>query len=119
MRPGPVLALQRPWWSVIAGGAGHVGSMGINDVPKEQAREIQRSVAQAVAAGEYAAVVLDGEAPPWLRPALQRGYRVGERRRGEPRAAADGVHVRGRDGEAVARGRRCVCAARGAGDAGT
>ena len=84
-RPGPVLALQRPWWSVIAGGAGHVGSMGINDVPKEQAREIQRSVAQAVAAGSYAAVVLDGEPPPWLRPALQRSYRAQERRTGASR----------------------------------
>src|SRR5688500_12746167 len=30
-RAGPVLALQRPWWSVLAGGAGHVGTMGIHD----------------------------------------------------------------------------------------
>lgn len=82
---GPVLALQRPWWSVLAGGAGHVGSMGIHDVPPGQAREIQRSVAQAVARGEYAAVVLDGEPAAWLRPALQRRYRVGERRTGAQR----------------------------------
>ncbi|MBL9103887.1 MAG: DUF2029 domain-containing protein [Myxococcales bacterium] len=82
---GPVLALQRPWWSVLAGGAGHVGSMGINDVPATQAREIQRTLAQAVARGDYALVVLDGEAPAWLRPALQRRYRVAERRTGGER----------------------------------
>jgi len=82
---GPLLALQRPWWSVLAGGSGHVGSMGIHDVPKEQAREIQQSVAAAVAAGEYAAVMLDGEAPLWLRAALQRRYRIAESRRGSGR----------------------------------
>ena len=79
------MSVQRPWWRLIGGGAGHVGSMGINDVPPAQAREIQRSVAQAVALGSYAAVVLDGEAPAWLRPALQRRYRVAERRTGAER----------------------------------
>lgn len=82
---GPVLALHRPWWSVLAGGTGHVGSMGIHDVPTAQAREIQRTLAQAVARGDYAAVVLEGEAPAWLRPALQRRYRVAERRTGAER----------------------------------
>ncbi len=84
-RTGPVLALQRPWWSVIAGGAGHVGSMGINDVPRAQQKVIERELAAEVAAGRYVAVYLDGEPPAWLRPALQRRYKVARSSQGEGR----------------------------------
>jgi len=84
-RDGPVLALQRPWWSVLAGGAGHVGSMGINDVPRAQQRAIEREIAAEVAAGRYVAVYLDGEPPAWLRPALQRRYKVARSSQGEGR----------------------------------
>lgn len=84
-RAGPVLALQRPWWSVIAGGPGHVGSMGINDVPRAHQRAIEREIAGEVAAGRYVAVYLDGEPPGWLRPALQRRYKVARSSQGEGR----------------------------------
>lgn len=82
---GPVLALQRPWWGVLAGGAGQVGSMGIHDVPKDSQLEIQRTLAGAVLAGEYARVWSEGEPPTWLRGALGRRYRVQRRLAGAAR----------------------------------
>lgn len=82
---GPILALHRPWWSVLAGGAGHVGSMGINDVPKDRQREIRRALVDAVEAGEFARVWVDGDAPTWLRLPLQRRYRLARRLEGEAR----------------------------------
>ncbi|HEY0135803.1 MAG TPA: hypothetical protein VGB85_17080, partial [Nannocystis sp.] len=84
-RAGPVLALQRPWWSVLAGGSGHVGTMGLHDVPRTQQRLIEREIAGRVAAGDYVAVYLDGEPPAWLRPALQRRYAVVRSAQGEAR----------------------------------
>lgn len=85
LRPGPILALHRPWWSVLAGGPGHVGSMGIHDVPKDSQREIVRQLAGAVEAGAYRSVWIDGDPPAWLRPALQRRYRPGRRLVGDAR----------------------------------
>lgn len=82
---GPILALHRPWWGVLAGGTGHVGSMGINDVPKDMQAEIQRELARRVASGEFLKVWLDGEPPGWLRGALQRRYRLARRLAGEER----------------------------------
>ena len=82
---GPVLALQRPWWSVLAGGTGHVGTMGIHDVPRAQQRSIERELAARVEAGTYAAIYFDGEAPAFLRPALQRRYSLARTRRGAER----------------------------------
>lgn len=82
---GPILALQRPWWGVLAGGPGQVGSMGINDVPKDRQEEIRRELARRVEAGEFAAVWIDGEPPAWLRAGLQRRYRPGRRLTGEAR----------------------------------
>ena len=79
-QPGPVLALQRPWWSVLAGGPGHVGVMGLHDLPRAEQREIERDLAAEVEAGVPVAVYLDGEAPAWLRPALARRYRLAKRR---------------------------------------
>jgi hypothetical protein len=84
-RAGPVLALQRPWWSVLAGGSGHVGTMGLHDVPRAQQRAIEREITAQVAAGGYVAVYLDGDPPAWLRPALQRRYDVARSAQGEAR----------------------------------
>jgi hypothetical protein len=84
-RAGPVLALQRPWWNVLAGGPGHVGTMGINDVPRPAQREIERTLAAEVAAGRYVAVYLDGEPPAWLKPALLRRYALARTWRGPER----------------------------------
>ncbi len=82
---GPVLALHRPWWGVLAGGPGQVGSMGINDVPKDRQVEIRGALARAVAAGEFAAVWIDGDPPAWLRAALQGRYRLARRLEGAAR----------------------------------
>jgi hypothetical protein len=84
-RGGPVLALQRPWWSVLAGGSGHVGAMGIHDLPKSQQRAIERELAGRVEAGVYAAVYFDGEAPAWLRRGLQRRYTLVRTLQGDER----------------------------------
>lgn len=82
---GPVLALQRPWWSVLAGGPGHVGVMGIHDLPRAEQRAIEQTLAAAVEAGVPSAVYLDGDAPKWLRPALGRRYRVARKWEGSTR----------------------------------
>ena len=81
---GEVLALQRPFWSVLAGGGGHIGSMGINDVLPEPRREIQQTLIAEVKAGQFAEIWLDGEPPAWLLPAL-KGYRVERRFHGKDR----------------------------------
>ncbi|TPV94587.1 MAG: DUF2029 domain-containing protein [Myxococcales bacterium FL481] len=82
---GPVLALQRPWWSVLAGGPGHVGSMNLNDIPAERRLELRRALAAKVKSGDYAAVYLEGEVPGWLRASLARTYTLNRRRLGEER----------------------------------
>jgi hypothetical protein len=79
--PGEVFALQRPWWSVIAGGSGHVGSMGFKDVRAEEAQQLRATIAERIAEGRYAQIWFEGEPPKWLRRSLG-GYRVQERRHG-------------------------------------
>jgi len=82
---GPVLALQRPWWSVIAGGPGHVGVMGIHDLPRAEQRAIERSLVAEVEAGLPVAIYLEGDAPAWLRPGLARRYRLARKWEGSAR----------------------------------
>jgi len=83
--PAPVLALHRPWWSVLAGGDGHVGSMGIADVRPSERAAIEQTLRAAVAERRYTAIWLEGVPPPWLARDLRRHYRVAERRRGPDR----------------------------------
>ncbi|MCX4243736.1 glycosyltransferase family 87 protein [Paraliomyxa miuraensis] len=83
--PGEILALHRPWWSLLAGGEGHVGNMGITDVRPDERAEIERALRQAVGERRYAWVWLEGEPPRWLARELSRGYRVQERLHGEAR----------------------------------
>jgi hypothetical protein len=83
--PGPILALHRPWWSVLAGGPGHVGSMGIHDVPKDSRQAIEAALAAAVTAGQFSRVWLDGDPPAWLRGPLRRRYAPARRLEGEAR----------------------------------
>lgn len=83
--PGEIFALQRPWWSVLAGGDGHVGSMGITDVRSDERAAIERAIRQAVAEQRYAWVWIEGEPPRWLARELRRGYRVQQRLHGEAR----------------------------------
>ncbi|MEM9462605.1 MAG: glycosyltransferase family 87 protein [Myxococcota bacterium] len=83
--PGEIFALHRPWWSVLAGGDGHVGSMGVTDVGPEERRTIEKALRESVKQGRYAWVWVEGEAPRWLAGALLRGYRVERRRHGAQR----------------------------------
>jgi hypothetical protein len=83
--PRAILALHRPWWSVLAGGPGHVGSMGIHDVPQDRREQIEATLAAAVDRGEFAAVWIDGEVPGWLRGPLRRRYAAGRQLAGEAR----------------------------------
>ncbi|WAS93473.1 hypothetical protein [Nannocystis punicea] len=83
--PRPILALHRPWWSVLAGGPGHVGSMGIHDVPKDRQKEVEATLAAAVSRGEFAAIWVDGDPPAWLRGALRRRYAAGRQLAGDER----------------------------------
>jgi len=76
---GEVLALNRPWWSVIAGGQGHVGSMGLTDIPPQTRAEIQGALRKRVRQREYAEIWLEGEPPVWLQRDLRRHYRVQRR----------------------------------------
>lgn len=81
---GPLLALHRPWWSVLAGGSGHVGSMGLSDIETEQTRAIEAELRRRLVEEEYAGVWLEGEPPRWLSSAM-RGYRVERRLHGRER----------------------------------
>lgn len=82
---GEVLALHRPWWSVLAGGRGHVGAMGLRDVAAVDQARLRGELRRRVAAGEYAAIWLEGEPPGWLRGALVGRYRLVRRLEGEAR----------------------------------
>ncbi len=82
---GEVLALHRPWWNVLAGGQGHVGSMGINDVTPEDADEIKATLRAAIAEGRYEAIWFEGEPPAWLRRELAGAYVLRERLQGKRR----------------------------------
>ncbi len=82
--PGPVLALQRPWWSVLAGGSGHVGSMGITDVVDEDRTAIQRALVAELREQRHAQVWTEGEPPRWMAPGL-RGYSLQRRLHGNRR----------------------------------
>lgn len=81
---GQLLALHRPWWNIIAGGSGHVGAMGINDVGGADRAALQAELRRRLRAGEYQAVWIEGSVPPWLRRELSR-WTVEQRRVGEDR----------------------------------
>jgi hypothetical protein len=83
--PGPVLALHRPWWSVLAGGEGHVGSMGLADVRPDERAAIEQALRDAVVERRYAAIWLEGDPPRWLARDLRRHYRLEQRRQGDDR----------------------------------
>ncbi len=74
-----VFALHRPWWSIVAGGEGHVGSMGIQDVDRSTRQQIQAEIRRRLGDTEYDVVWLEGEPPGWIRRELGVGYRL-ERR---------------------------------------
>jgi hypothetical protein len=80
-----LLALHRPWWSILAGGEGHVGSMGLSDVAPEDRKRIEQAIAAEVKALRYDEIWFEGEPPAWLRPSLRGRYQVAERRQGDAR----------------------------------
>jgi hypothetical protein len=79
-----LLAIHRPWWPIMAGGEGHVGAMGINDVSKEQRAELLKALHTRVREGEIEAVWVEGSVPRWLVRDL-RGFTVHMRRWGDNR----------------------------------
>jgi hypothetical protein len=81
---GQLLALHRPWWSILAGGPGHVGAMGIHDVGPEQRAELEAELVRRLAEGRYQAVWIEGSVPRWLLRPL-RDWTVAERRYGDAR----------------------------------
>jgi hypothetical protein len=84
-RDGAVFALHRPWWSVIAGGSGHVGAMGVRDVAPQEGRRIQGELRQRLRDGRDDVLYFEGDPPLWLRSALAGRYTVSERRIGDAR----------------------------------
>lgn len=85
---GPILALHRPWWAVIAahrGRPGHMGSMGLNDVPEADRKAIIDELSAQVRDESFATVWVEGEPPRWLARALWGHYAVSERRWGAQR----------------------------------
>lgn len=81
--PG-LLALHRPWWPILAGGTGHVGAMGINDVSPEDRAALQTELRRRLAAGEVQAVWIEGSVPDWLLRDL-KSWTVAQRRFGDRR----------------------------------
>ena len=81
---GELLALHRPWWNIIAGGRGHVGAMGINDVSKRDRVALHSELRRRVREGHYQAVWIDGGVPRWLVRELG-DWTVHQRRWGQQR----------------------------------
>ncbi len=84
-RQGEVLALHRPWWSILAGGRGHVGSMGVRDVAPEDQARLQADLRASIREGRWAVLWFEGEPPSWLSADIRRNYRVERRLSGEAR----------------------------------
>lgn len=83
---GSIFAPARPWWSVLAGGEGHVSSMGLRDLGASASRGIRDDLRKRLRAAEDAAVWLEGPVPAWMRTALAEKYRLDLRLRGDARA---------------------------------
>lgn len=81
---GPVFALQRPWWALLAGGEGHVGSMGITDVLPDDRAAIHEALVQELREARFAQVWTEGDPPRWLARGL-RGYSLQRRLHGADR----------------------------------
>jgi hypothetical protein len=82
---GEVLALHRPWWSNLAGGEGHVGSMGVRDVSPEDQKRLQAELRASIRAGRWSSIWLEGDPPAWLSAQLRGSYRVERRLSGDAR----------------------------------
>lgn len=80
----PLLALHRPWWSVLAGGRGHVGAMGLNDVSPETRAALQAELRRRIEAREVGAVWIEGSIPKWFGRATN-GWSVALRLWGDAR----------------------------------
>jgi hypothetical protein len=83
--PGELFALQRPWWNVLAGGPGHVGSMGVNDLPLKTRRHLQATLRAALAAGHYRVAWFEGRPPRWLQTTIRRHFRLERANQGDKR----------------------------------
>ncbi len=82
---GEVFAFQRPWWSVLSGGAGHVGSMGVNDIPIRPKRRVQAALRKDIMRGRYQTLWFEGRPPNWIGRTVLRNYTLERRLRGDAR----------------------------------
>lgn len=89
-----LFAPQRPWWpwlgAQLEGGAprpGHVGSMGLNDVPKAARLRLRRELRRRLADGRWDDLYFEGSLASWwwLRPTIASHYRLRARVRGDAR----------------------------------
>ncbi len=82
---GEVFAFQRPWWSVLSGGAGHVGSMGVNDIPIRAKRRVQGELRKDIMGGRYQTLWFEGRPPNWIGRTVLRNYTLERRLQGDAR----------------------------------
>ncbi|MCA9694906.1 MAG: DUF2029 domain-containing protein [Myxococcales bacterium] len=81
----PVFALHHPMWPLLAGGDGHVGAMGIHDVPPEHRARVEAAVREQLDRVAYPVLWFEGPPPAWLRGVVRRRYRLERRVRGDDR----------------------------------
>lgn len=81
---GELFAPTRPYWSVLAGGGGHVGYMNLGDVTEVYRQRLQAELAARLRAGRYAAIWLESPPAGWFKHALE-GYVETRRLRGDER----------------------------------
>ena len=85
MHRGEVLALQRPWWSVLSGGEGNAESMGIAGLSGPSRTQLESALSDRIEKGRYAGIWTEGPPPAWMRRALSHGYRLETRFDGDKR----------------------------------
>ncbi len=84
-QPGEVFSLHRPWWSILAGGPGHIGSMGLHDIPVRDRSRVRLELRTALRAGRYTTLWFDRTPPPWLLTVMSERFRLQTRLTGDAR----------------------------------
>ncbi|MGB1277116.1 MAG: hypothetical protein ACPG77_15335, partial [Nannocystaceae bacterium] len=85
LQQGEVFALHRPWWNILAGGPGHVGSMGLHDIPTRDRARIRLELRTALRAGRYTTLWFDRLPPAWMLGVMTGRFRLARRLAGDAR----------------------------------